>query len=296
MLVGLLLSIALVSPTGTRELPSDSFLAKLRYLQGQNHAEIGRQTLVAELEKLIAEHPAHPEAAEAMLIIAHSMENENPQIGLKADHSGALEWFRRAADKAPLATPLWTNAQFMLINRLRFNDVNETRKRLASISTSLPNDSLALARVEHTLQMICIQERDFTGAEEHCRLVLAWYRDRRRVPKVDYTKWELDDVIRSTGAVMVHALVDAPYSKADRAKRIRDLVTDNAAIEALRLSADEALDRLAGRPEDSSNMLERVLAPKASRHRHLLIVSGVTLSLLAWFVLRALLRKGSSHG
>lgn len=72
---------------------ADPFDVRLDYLRRQNLAVVGRDAKVAGYQKLIEEHAADPRVADAMLDVAHLMENEDPETGLRPDPASALRWF-----------------------------------------------------------------------------------------------------------------------------------------------------------------------------------------------------------
>jgi hypothetical protein len=269
----------------------DAFSTKLDFLRRQDLAQIGRQSAVASYEKLIAENAGHALIAEAMLDVAALFENENTEISMRPDPQSALGWYRRASLASPKGSAVWVKSQLLLVNRIRYDNATEARTILADIKSTKPDDSLIQAKIEHTLQLICISEKDLATAERHARNILQWYNEPNRIPKDGFIKSEIDGVIRSAGSAMVHAYVSAPMPKAERIRRISAIVDDNMALGSLQRDGKAALELLLA----SSELVapEPIVQPDPhSRSRFLFILIGNILVVALLAIVYKLSRRG----
>lgn len=227
----------LAVPTGV------DIAVKLDYLSRQNPSRVGRAPLVGAYEECIHRHPGDPRVAQAMMSIGHLYGTlEIPELDIHPDTEKAMEWFRMAARTATVGSSTWVDAQLTVARCQALTSPEEARNRLRSI---LDRESLLLARVEYELQAIAIRERNLDQAERHCRRLLSWYRDPSRIPKEDLIKHEVDCLMISSGAFMVHQIGSAHETPvAQRRARILQLMKDFAGQQSLYRDGSEALAAL----------------------------------------------------
>jgi len=215
---------------------------KLDYLSWQNPSRVGRAPLVGAYEECIRQHPGDPRVAEAMMSIGHLYGTlEIPELDIHPATEKAMEWFRMAARTATVGSPTWADAQLRIAG-CHLTSPEEARNRLYSVSD---RGSLLLAKVEDELQAIAIREGNLDQAERHCRRLLSWYRDPSRIPKEDLIKHEVDCLMISSGAFMVHQIGSAHDTPVvQRRTRILQLMSDFAGLQALFRDGSEALEAL----------------------------------------------------
>jgi hypothetical protein len=206
-------AISIVGALWPSSAHGDVFGKRITYLREQIALQSGREPIVEGYEQLIEQFPDDPRVAEAMKEVAHLMELEIPEMGIRPDPVRALQWFRRAAANAVPGSKIWTEAHFHYARRLQ-SSPSEARRILEKIAENSQGDSVTLAEVEYDLLSVCVNEGDFEGAEAHCLRVLQLYDDPSRIPKDSLQKSQLDGFIRAAAAAMAHAWIHAPLAEA----------------------------------------------------------------------------------
>lgn len=197
------------------------FSREFKRIDEQNVLKVGRDARVEEYKRLLEKHPTSPQRAEAMIAIAHLLENSDPPKDVAQRLPEALRWFHRAAKVGPTGTDTWRKAQFLYAARIMYTDPIISRAILEEVARKSEGKSAVLAHVENDLVYLCIHERKLDEAEVRVEKLTNWYRDPKHAPKDSDEKSSIDGQMRHAASALLHCWASAPWPKQIRRERIK---------------------------------------------------------------------------
>ena len=207
--------------------PPDAWDQEVERISRIHVANEGIDPVIAGYTKLLERFPNDPRRAEVMYQIAATYSGiAIPKLGIEQDPAKGLEWLKKADAAGVPGSAIWNKTHFELAMWLPAADAKESRRLLDEIAAKANGNSLVLARVEFSRQLICINRQEWDAAIAHCVTILQWYNDERRIPQDWKEKNALDGLLYNSAEIMLDR-IQTFSAGAERDARLKTLSDGN---------------------------------------------------------------------
>jgi hypothetical protein len=211
---------------------ADAFTDSMEHLSKQNQQEVGRDAMVSAYERLLRDHPDHPDRAKAMLQLQGLWQTGHPRLGIEPDEANEAKqnyWVRRAYEAAPFGSETWFVAGFGHASVLTRKDPKEAKKLLRRLYEQAP-DAVYQTKALYHLQYVAWRQRDLAEAERICLILQHWTRDKKGLPKEMLRTGDVFQWIQESAKIMMLQYKDLHESKAKIIARINYFVDNHVSV------------------------------------------------------------------